>query len=235
MTSPDTPTREHPRGASAAAKPARVAALIVAALAAAAVLTKSVTPPSPLAAVSQPVQAARIPDDLRGKEQKLLDPGTFAHAIDVPAPDVSFLDADGRDVRLDSLRGKVVMVSFWATWCPPCVHEMPAMIELGRAVSAAHPKKFQMVTVSADDSWEAVHEFFRRSVKGVPPAITIARDPDGLATRSLYCLARGYCPDIKFPETYVVNRKGRVIAMIVGPRDWSGPEPRRLLESLLTD
>ena len=60
------------------------------------------------------------------------------------------------------------------------------------------------------------------------------RDPEQIATRAYYCAARGACPDsYKFPETYIVDREGRLVAYIVGPRDWSTPAARQFLERLI--
>ncbi len=63
--------------------------------------------------------------------------------------------------------------------------------------------------------------------------LSVVRDPDATAARAYYCTARGYCPDVKFPETYVVDRSGRIVAMMVGPRDWTDPAARRWLEFLI--
>ncbi len=172
-------------------------------------------------------------EEQRRAEEQLLDETSFSHPVNVAAPDVSVVTSDGRRVKLSSMRGKIVFVNFWATWCPPCVHEMPSMLKLGAELSAAHPGQFEMVAVSGDDSWEAVQQYFAKSFGGVPPNLMLARDPDTAAARAYYCAARGYCPDIKFPETYVVDRSGKIVAMIVGPRDWADPGARQWLEFLL--
>lgn len=108
------------------------------------------------------------------------------------------------------------------------------MLQLGRALTAAHPGKFQMVAVSGDDSWDAVHDYFKRAFGGPPKELVLARDPDASAARAYYCAARGYCPNVMFPETYIVDRTGRVVAMLVGPRDWSDPGFRQWLAFLIT-
>ncbi len=107
------------------------------------------------------------------------------------------------------------------------------MVQLGRELGAKYPDRFQMVAVSGDDSWEAVHAYFGKAFGGEPQAIELARDPQGSAARAYYCAARGYCPDIKFPETYIVDRTGAIVGMMVGPRDWSDPAARQFLEFLL--
>lgn len=176
---------------------------------------------------------AMTPQEQRRAEERLLDETSFSHPVHVPAPDVSVVTADGRRVKLSSRAGRVVLVNFWATWCPPCVQEMPSMLRLGAQLAAAHPGQFEMVAVSGDDSWDAVQEYFAKSFGGVPPTLTVTRDPDAVAARAYYCAARGYCPDVKFPETYVLDRSGTIVAMIVGPRDWSDPAARQWLEFLI--
>ncbi len=107
------------------------------------------------------------------------------------------------------------------------------MLKLGRELESKHHGAFQMVAVSGDESWDDVRAYFEKSFGGFPKFLQVVRDPDAAAARAYYCAARGYCPDVKFPETYVVDRAGRIVAMIVGPRDWDGPEPRQLVERLI--
>jgi thiol-disulfide isomerase/thioredoxin len=150
---------------------------------------------------------------------------------DVPAPAAAVQLADGRPLVLTQFKGEVVFVNFWATWCPPCVEEMPSMVRLGQELSARYPNKFRMVAISVDETWEEVNQFFG----GQPPAgLLVVRDPDQIATQAYYCAARGACPDsYKFPETYIVDREGRLVAYIVGPRNWSDPAARQFLERLI--
>ncbi len=148
----------------------------------------------------------------------------------VPAPELGLETRDGRRLTLASFRGQVVFVNFWATWCPPCRDEMPSMLQLGRELSRRHPGRFTMLAVSVDEGWEPIARFFGGSL---PPGLTVALDRDQSVTQSYYCAARGGCPrDFKFPETYLVDRDGRLVAFVVGPRDWSDQAPRRFLERL---
>ena len=149
----------------------------------------------------------------------------------LPAPDFSLETRGGRLLTLASLRGQVVLLNFWATWCPPCRDEMPSMLELGRELSRRYPGRFTMLGVSVDEGWEPIGEFFGGAV---PPELLVALDRDQSATRAYYCGARGGCPrDFKFPETYVVDQSGRLVAFVVGPRDWSQNAPRRFFARLL--
>src|SRR4051812_9173808 len=78
-------------------------------------------------------------------------------AIPVAAPDFALKDYAGHEVRLSSLRGQVVLVNFWATWCGTCVVEMPSM---ERLVESKKGKPFHLLAVSVDDDWPVVRKFF---------------------------------------------------------------------------
>ena len=225
-----------------------VAVLVAAGVAAVVLLSQAlrgsgapaVAPPAPAApapaAFAGPEAGAHhvfTPEEARAAESRLLDEAPFSHPVDVLAPDVTVTGADGKPVRLSALRGQVLFVNFWATWCPPCIQEMPSMLQLGRALTAAHPGRFKMVAVSGDDGWEPVHAYFKQAFGGAPRELLLARDNDATAAKSFYCTARGYCPDVKFPETYIVDRSGRVVAMIVGPRNWDDPGFRQWLEFVI--
>ena len=211
----------------------KIVLLAIAALAVVAVLAKSLGVGGGARRPAPASPRAMSPDEARRAEEQLLGERAFSHPVNVPAPDVEVVREDGGKVRLSSLRGKVLFVNFWATWCPPCVQEMPSMLNLGGELAGTYPGKFEMVAVSGDDGWDAVHGYFAKNFGGVPRGVTVVRDPDAVAARAFYCAARGYCPDVKYPETYLVDSKGRLVAMIVGPRDWSDPAARQLLEFLI--
>jgi thiol-disulfide isomerase/thioredoxin len=153
---------------------------------------------------------------------------------DVPAPPFDVVALDGTRVSLAALRGQVVFVNFWATWCPPCREEMPSMVRLGQELMQKYPGRFRMVAMSVDDELAPVNEYFGAPpFSGPPMGLTIGWDADQSVTRAYYCTARGFCPDLKFPETYIVDRTGRLVAYIVGPRDWNHPAARAFLEGLI--
>ena len=104
----------------------------------------------------------------------------------------------------ERFRGKVVFINFWATWCPPCVEEMPSMLRL-QAKMADDPR-FEMLAISTDEGWTPVRKFFEQK-----PPFEVLLDAEGK-------LARTYGTE-KFPETYVVV-DGRLVGHIIGPRDW---------------
>ncbi len=123
---------------------------------------------------------------------------------ELPAPAFDLEAMDGTRVSLADLSDKVVVLNFWATWCPPCVEEMPSFIELVNSVSEPD---VVFLAVSADDDWEPVRAFFDE-----PPPFPVLLDAGGK-------LARSY-GTTKFPETYVI-RNGRIEGYIIGPRAWN--------------
>jgi cytochrome c biogenesis protein CcmG, thiol:disulfide interchange protein DsbE len=130
------------------------------------------------------------------------------------APD--FTVSDGAStVHLASYRGRVVLLNFWATWCPPCIQEMPALIQLHHE----HPE-LAIVAVSIDEDPEAYSRFLlRRHVD----LITV-RDPAQKAAQLFH--TEGW------PETYIIDRNGIIRRKIVGDPDWSNPEIRAFLKGL---
>lgn len=153
---------------------------------------------------------------------------------DILAPGIELPQLDGGQFSLASARGEVVFVNFWATWCPPCRDEMPTMVRLGRELAERYPGKFRMVAVSVDEDWSAVKEYFGEPPFSGEPGVTVVLDAEQAATKAYYCASRGgVCPALKFPETYIVDRAGRLVAYVVGPRDWSEPAARAFLESLI--
>lgn len=153
---------------------------------------------------------------------------------DAPAPPFDLVTLDGTRVSLASLRGQVVFVNFWATWCPPCREEMPSMIRLGQELTRKYPGRFRMVAITVDEELAPVNEYFGAPpFSGPPSGLTVGWDANQAVARSYYCTARGFCPDMKFPETYIVDPTGRLVAFIVGPRDWNHPAARTFLEGLI--
>jgi thiol-disulfide isomerase/thioredoxin len=153
-----------------------------------------------------------------------------------PAPPFDLAALDGSRLSLATLKGQVVFVNFWATWCAPCREEMPTMMALGRELEASHPGRFRMVAVSVDEGWSPVRAFFGQPpFTGKTDGLTVALDPDQVTTAAYYCAARGGgCPDAyKFPESYVIDAGGRLVGYVVGPRDWSAPTAKAYLKGLI--
>lgn len=138
-----------------------------------------------------------------------------------PAPDFILNDLSGKPVQLSSLKGKVVLVNFWATWCPPCREEIPSMVKLNQLMQG---KNFQMLAVSIDEGGkEAVQDFFKQGGVTLPALL----DADGKTAR-LYGTTG-------VPETFVVDTKGMIRQKVIGAVDWSSPEAVQFLEQAMQE
>jgi thiol-disulfide isomerase/thioredoxin len=155
------------------------------------------------------------------------------------APGFELSRLDGGSVSLQELRGKVVYVNLWGTWCAPCREEAPG---LKRLYDEVHDEGFEIVAIALPDPkqrpdgtpvplTEAENEAFRQKVQafreefelGFPIALDPARD-----TYRAYG-ATGV------PETYLVDREGKVSEAYIGPRDWGDPRYARAIRALLAE
>jgi peroxiredoxin len=132
------------------------------------------------------------------------------------APEFTVQDAD-RTVKLSDFRGQVVVLNFWATWCPPCVEEMPSLVEMQRRMKG---KGVTVVGVSVDVDQNAYHQF----LKDHNVNLLTVRDP-GQKSNDLY-------GTFKFPETYIIDRNGVMRRKFIGAVDWTAPEITDFLAKL---
>jgi cytochrome c biogenesis protein CcmG/thiol:disulfide interchange protein DsbE len=150
----------------------------------------------------------------------LLLPGCYSGSrpphIGSPAPDFTVQDAD-RKVSLSDLRGKVVVLNFWATWCPPCIEEMPSLVQMQQRMKG---KGVEVLAVSLDADEGAYHKF----LKDHNVDLLTVRDGDG-KSNNLY-------GTFKFPETYIIDRNGVMRRKFIGPVDWGQPEVVDFLSKL---
>jgi len=141
--------------------------------------------------------------------------GSRPTRIGSAAPDFTIKD-DARSVSLHDLKGKVVLLNFWATWCPPCVEEMPSLVSL----QAKMKDKVTVLAISVDVDEGAYKKF----VKDHGVDLLTVRDPDE-KSNTLY-------GTFKYPETYVIDRDGVVRRKFVGPVDWTSPDIVQYLSKL---
>jgi peroxiredoxin len=134
--------------------------------------------------------------------------GSRPPRIGTPAPDFTVQDSD-RKVSLDEFRGKVVVLNFWATWCPPCIEEMPSLVEMQQKMKA---KGVEVFAVSVDADQSAYQDF----LKAHKVNLLTVRDPDQ-KSNNLY-------GTFKFPETYIIDRQGVLRRKFIGAVDWGQPE-----------
>ena len=134
--------------------------------------------------------------------------GSRPPRIGTPAPDFSVQDAD-RKVTLSEYRGNVVVLNFWASWCGPCVEEMPSLVQLQDRFKN---KGVTVLGVSIDVDGDAYHKFLKDYKIDFPTV----RDPDQKAS-NLY-------GSFKWPETYIIDRNGIVRRKFIGAVEWTQPE-----------
>jgi thiol-disulfide isomerase/thioredoxin len=136
-----------------------------------------------------------------------------------PAADFSLRDLDGREVALRDFRGRLVLVNFWATWCPPCREEIPAMQTLARDLG---PQGLVVLAVNFEEEPEAVRAFARDTGMRLP----VLLDRDGGVGRQYRVTG--------LPTSVFVDRRGALAGTVLGFRDWAGPGAQAYLRELLT-
>jgi cytochrome c biogenesis protein CcmG, thiol:disulfide interchange protein DsbE len=141
--------------------------------------------------------------------------GAHPGLIGKPAPDFTLQDAD-RKVALHDLRGNIVVLNFWATWCPPCVEEMPSLVRMQSELK----DRVVVLAVSVDDDERSYHTFLKKNNVD----LLSVRDPQQ-KSNELY-------GTFKFPETYIIDRNGVVQRKFIGPVDWTRPDVVEYLQKL---
>jgi cytochrome c biogenesis protein CcmG/thiol:disulfide interchange protein DsbE len=136
------------------------------------------------------------------------------------APDFHFYFPSGQMAWLRNYRGKVVLVNFWASWCPPCLEEMPSMDALQKQMGM---HQLVILAFSVDDSWKTVNHFIAQNGFTLPVYADFDRRIATLFGTS------------KFPETYILDKKGIVRSKVVGAEDWTSPEILELLQKLTAE
>ncbi|MCX8071651.1 MAG: TlpA family protein disulfide reductase [Candidatus Binatia bacterium] len=134
------------------------------------------------------------------------------------APSFQVQTLDGRTVRLEDYRGRVLFLNFWATWCPPCREEMPSMQRVHQRFAQ---RPFAMLAISQDASPEPVRAFANSLRLSFP----IGLDPKGELPERYGVTG--------FPETFIIDPEGKVVRHVVGPLEWDDPEAIAYLEEVI--
>lgn len=135
------------------------------------------------------------------------------------APEINVVSLDNQQLTLSSLKGKVVLLNFWATWCPPCRAEIPSLMKLNAAMTG---KPFQMVCVSVDEGGKlAVQDFFKNSGMSLP-AYT---DLSGQAAKTYGITG--------VPESFLIDKNGVIVKKVIGGMEWNSPEVINVIEGLM--
>ncbi len=137
-----------------------------------------------------------------------------------PAPALDLPLLGGHRITLASLKGRVVLVNFWATWCPPCRKEMPSMERLQRDMAN---RPFTILAVNAGETPAAVQEFLQQ----VPVTFPIALDQDGRQIRAWRAFV--------FPTSYLVDKAGHIRYGLYGSIEWDTPGAEAIIEELIRE
>ena len=137
-----------------------------------------------------------------------------------PAPELKASDLTGAPKTLADYRGQVVLLNFWASWCPPCQREMPSMERL-RLKMAGRP--LAVVALDSAEATDEVAAFLSKMRLGFP----VLLDPDGSNTRRWKVFA--------LPTTFLLDGEGRVRYVLKGPTEWDEGEALEVVESLLAE
>ena len=132
--------------------------------------------------------------------------GFAAEQANPKAPDFTLEDMQGNKVSLSDFKGKIVVVNFWATWCPPCIEEMPSMEKLHQKFKG---EDFVLLAVNVEEDSRSIVERF---LKKNPFTFPVLLDQDAVVQQ----LFGAY----RFPETIIINRQGEIVTRVVGGRDW---------------
>jgi cytochrome c biogenesis protein CcmG/thiol:disulfide interchange protein DsbE len=135
------------------------------------------------------------------------------------APAFAFI-MDGRPMQLSDLRGKVVVLNFWASWCPPCVEETPALNRLQARIAQ---RGGMVLGISVNEDEADYTKFLKEQSVSFPTYRDAARK-----------INLEYGTTI-FPETYIIDRRGRIARKVIGPQQWDTGENYAFLEALLKE
>lgn len=144
--------------------------------------------------------------------------GMEAYPVALRAPQWRLPTLSGESREPDDYKGRVVLLNFWASWCPPCRDEFPSLELLQKKLGS---RDFTVLAISVSDSAEAVTRF----LGGRAPVFDILMDDDGKASAAFR--ARGV------PVTYLLDRQGRLLAGKTGPQQWDSPAMEALIRQAI--
>lgn len=152
------------------------------------------------------------------------DQAVFSPVPGTPlATDFKLLNMNDQQVSLSKLRGKVVLINFWATWCPPCRREMPSLQRLW--LQHGGKTDLRIVAVNIGENAETVLDFM--GTLEASPTFPIVFDKDSSVLR--------HWPIKGLPTTFLLDRKGRVVYRAIGGREFDSPESVSVINKLLAD
>jgi cytochrome c biogenesis protein CcmG, thiol:disulfide interchange protein DsbE len=137
-----------------------------------------------------------------------------------PAPKFSLRDSAGQTHALDDLPGQPVVVHFWASWCAPCVDELPQWLAAAKSYAG---KPVKWVAVSLDENWADAGKIFKDKNPG--PNVVSLLDPDQKTSEAF--------GSFQFPESYLLDAQHRIVTKWVGSQNWTSPAVRAKIDAVL--
>ncbi len=135
-----------------------------------------------------------------------------------PAPDFKVVTENGKTITPENFGGKLLVLNFWASWCTPCVQEVPSLEAFSRQFG---PEGVVVLGVSVDKN----EKLYRRFLDQFPVTFQIARDPS-------WDIAANF-GTFQLPETYVIDRSGKVVQKVIAAQNWMNPEFVQSIRKLL--
>ena len=170
--------------------------------------------------IFQRVGQARRESQLTVRQESQLETLNIEPVKRTLAPDFLLKDLDGNTIRLRDLRGKVVLLNFWATWCPSCRFEMPSMEALHKEFSS---QGLAVLAVALRESADDVQSFYKEHHL----SFTALLDHNGDASE-LY-------QTWSLPTTFLINKRGYIVGKVIGYRDWHSDQSKALFTELLNE
>lgn len=165
-----------------------------------------------------PLMAVALPNENETKNKLGLDDKLKSYRGKVVTQAISLKDVSGEQLSLTNYQGKITIINFWATWCPPCVEEIPSLNRLRRKMQG---KPFQLISVNYGESAEQIHKFMKKVAVDFPVLI----DPEGKTA--------GHWKVVAFPSTFVIGPDGRIRYGVNAAIHWDTDDVIRQLNELL--
>jgi thiol-disulfide isomerase/thioredoxin len=136
------------------------------------------------------------------------------------APALPVYDRSGAKVDLTKEKGRLLIVHFWATWCPPCVEEIPALSKFWDRYRGR--SDISLYAISVDKDWKVIDDFSKKN----PNTLPVYRDPNAATAQRF--------GTTQYPETYIVNKNGRVIYRVQGGVEWNDQSVQQRIAQMLS-
>jgi cytochrome c biogenesis protein CcmG/thiol:disulfide interchange protein DsbE len=137
------------------------------------------------------------------------------------APDIELIDSNQNTLKLSELKGSVVLINFWATWCEPCIEELPSIETLFRHFS--NNPRFQVITILFKDDRQKALWYMKENGYTFP----VYLNPDGSAAKKFKITG--------VPETFIIDKQGVLRDKMIGPEQWDSPVILETLNSLINE